>query len=397
MIFIIEVNQGKTDKKLEKSSSNHNSMKNLFVAIIFSLLLLSCGSKLSESELNPEIVKISIPITSDQLSSYQVVNSYAESGSNKLIAYNGSRHSLDYFDLENSKVIRSEKLDKEGPNGIGAVESVYWHNADSIFIFEKGKIQIIKEGGQKVNSIDLYDLFTGKNLGEPVCNFYFKLKFFQKEKLIYFSLIHHGLSLQERASIPLVAAVNIENLTVQALPITHTDHYKKVKGNVGFITYLGFQDFLRDQMVYNFQYESTIFSQNVVNQEKLESEVHEMKFTPELPELENIDQHAIDNPHFLTPIPDNYRNLVYRGIWDSPDISLPESGFTEKKISIAVFDSDLNFISNYELPNYTYQINNWFVNENGLYLNYAHPRNEKVSEDFLVFHVFQFDQANDQK
>jgi hypothetical protein len=127
----------------------------------------------------------------------------------------------------------------------------------------------------------------------------------------------------------------------------------------------------------------------------LESKIHELKFTPELPDLEDpnaFDQHAIDNPHFLTPIPDNYRNLIYRGVWDSPDKSLPESGFTEKKISIAVFDSNLSHISSYSLPNYTYQINNWFVNENGLYLNYAHPRNEKVSEEFLVFHVFRFDQ-----
>lgn len=371
-------------------------MKNLFVAIVFSIIFFSCGSKLSESGLIPEIVRISIPITSDQLSSYQVLNNYSESNVNKLIAYNGARHSLDFFDLDNSKVIRSEKLDKEGPNGIGAVESVYWQNSDSIFMFERGKIHILKEGGQKVNSIDLYELFAGKNLGEPVCNFYFKLKYFQKEKLIYFSLIHHGLSPQERASLPLIASVNIEKLTVQTLPITHSDHYTKVAGKVGFITYLGFQDFMNDRMVYNFQYESTLFTQNVLNQEKSGSEVHELKYTPELPELDDpasFDLHAIENPHFLTPIPDNYRNLVYRGIWDSPDTSLPESGFTEKKISISVFDSDLNLISNYSLPNYTYQINNWFVNENGLYLNYAHPKNEKVSEEFLVFDVFKFGQV----
>ncbi|MFN3999563.1 DUF4221 family protein [Algoriphagus sp.] len=369
-------------------------MKNLFLAIIFSIIVFSCGSKISESELIPEIVRVSIPITSDQLNSYQVLNNYSESGSNKLIAYNGARHSLDFFDLDKSEVIRSEKLDKEGPNGIGAVESVYWHNSDSIFMYERGKVHILKEGGQKVNSIDFYELFTGKNLGEPVCNFYFKLNFLENEKLIFFSLIYHGVSLEERAALPLVASLNLETLEVKPLSIRHTQHYKKVSGNVGFITYLGFQDFMKDRLIYNFQYESTLFAQNVLIQEKSDSEVHEMKFTPELLELENIDQHAIDNPHFLTPIPDNHRNLIYRGIWDSPDTSLPESGFTEKKISIAVFDSDLSLITYYSLPNYTYQINNWFVNENGLYLNYAHPRNEKVSEDFLVFHVFQFDQAN---
>lgn len=334
-----------------------------------------------------------IPISSNQLNSYQVLSNYSERSTDKLIAYNNVKHSLDYFDLDNSKVLKSENLFYEGPNGLGTIESIYWHNSDSIFMYERGKVHILKEGGQKVNSIDLYELFTGKNLGEPVCNFYFKLNFLENEKLIFFSLIHHGVSLEERAALPLVASLNIETLEVKPLYIRHTKHYKKVSGNVGFITYLGFQDFMKDRMIYNFQYESTLFAQNVLNQEKSESKVHEMKFTPELLEMENIDQHAIDNPHFLTPIPDNYRNLVYRGIWDSPDTSLSVSGFTEKKVSISVFDSDLNLISNYRLPNYTYQINNWFVNENGLYLNYAHPKNEKASEEYLVFDVFQFGQV----
>lgn len=368
-------------------------MRTLKLSIIPIIFIISCNSKPIKLELIPEIKDVVIPITSDQLSSYQVLSSYSDDGTEKLIAYNGSKHSLDYFDLDNSKVLKSENLFFEGPNGVGAIESIYWHNSDSIFAYERGKVHVLNESGQKVNSFDLYHLFSDKNLGDPVCNFYFKLKYHQKQKLIFFSLIHHGESLEERAALPLVASLNIETLEVKPLSIRHTEHYKKVSGNVGFITYLGFQDFMGDRMIYNFQYESTLLSLNGVNKEKSESKVHEMKFTPELLALDNIDEHAIENPHFLTPIPDNYRNLVYRGIWDSPDPSLPESGFTEKKISISVFDSDLNLISNYSLPNYTYQINNWFVNENGLYLNYAHPRNQKVSENYLVFHIFQFGQV----
>ena len=154
---------------------------------------------------------------------------------------------------------------------------------------------------------------------------------------------------------------------------------------------------MADEMIYNFQYESTLFSLNDKTNETLESTSHEMKFIPELLSLEDpsaFDLHAIDNPHFLTPIPDNWRNIIYRGTWDSPDKSLADHGFTEKALSISVFDSKMSFISKFSLPNYTYQINNWFVNENGLYLNLAHPKNEKLTEEFLIFHVFQFDQID---
>jgi hypothetical protein len=373
-------------------------MKNLFLLFcIVSFIAFSCDSKSSNLNLIPEVKKVIIPISSDQLNSYQVYSNYKESNNNKLIGYNGARHSLDYFDLDNSKVVKSENLTFDGPNGIGTVESIFWHNSDSIFMFERGKIHIVKEGGQKVNTIDLYDLFTGKDLGEPIFNFYFKLNYRGKEKLIYFFLVHHGLSTKEKANAPLVASLNIETLQIQALPIKHTKHYQEIEGRVGFINYLGFQDFMADKMIFNFQYESTLFSLNEKSNEIAESSSHEMKFTPELFSMEDplaFDLHAIDNPHFLTVIPDRWRNLIYRGTWDSPDKSLAEHGFTEKAISISVFDSNMSFISKFSLPNYTYQINNWFVNENGLYLNFAHPKNEKLTEDFLIFHIFQFDQMD---
>lgn len=375
-------------------------MKVNYFTFLILVFINSCGQKSTVEVGLPKIEQISISISEEQLNSYQVLNSYSENGTNKLIAYNGARHSLDYFDLDAAKAIKSDKLTSDGPSGVGKIESVYWHNADSIFIYERGKVHLMKEGGEKSTTYDLYELFNAKNLGEPVCNFYFKLKYNGEKKELYFSLIHHKASLEERGTLPLIASLNLENFSIEALPIYHTNHYRDLSGKVGFITYLGFQDFLRDQMIYNFQYESTLFSYDFDSQKMKQGESHEMKFVPELFEQEDpsaFDLHAIENNHFLTSIPDNWRNIVYRGTWDSPDPTLNESGFTEKKISISVFDPDLNFLSKFELPNYTYQINNWFVNENGLYLNYAHPRNDKVSEDFLVFHVFQFDQPNGQK
>jgi hypothetical protein len=140
-----------------------------------SVIAFSCDSKSSDLQLSPEVTLVSIPISAKQLNSYQVYSNYQEKNTNKLLGYNGSRHSLDYFDLDNSKVVKSENLTFDGPNGIGTIESIFWHNSDSIFMFERGKIHIIKEGGQKINTINLYDLFIGKDLGEPIFNFYFMI------------------------------------------------------------------------------------------------------------------------------------------------------------------------------------------------------------------------------
>ncbi len=371
-------------------------MKNFFkvLVILFTGHFYSCDSKSKEENLIPNIKRISIPISAEQLNSYIVYSPFNDGESNQFIGYNASRHSLDYFDLDKSQVLKSRNLDSDGPDGIGIIESIFYHNSDSIFAFERGKIHHLNEDGQKVNTLDLYEIFDGKNLGEPICNFYFKLHYSASDQLLYFFLLRHEASQVEKASLPLVASVNIKTLEVKALPIQHTKHFGEIEGRVGFITYLGFQDMLEDKLIYNFQYESTLFSMDTKANQQQESNNHEMDYIPELPYSEDpsaYDQHAIDNPHFLTPIPDRWRKLIYRGIWDVPDNSLPEGGFTEKEISISVFDEDLSLITEYSLPSYTYQINNWFANENGLYLNLAHPKNENLTEDFLIFDVYEFD------
>jgi hypothetical protein len=47
----------------------------------------------------------------------------------------------------------------------------------------------------------------------------------------------------------------------------------------------------------------------------------------------------------------------------------------------------LKKLQHYSLPDYTYQINNWFVTKKGLFLNLAHPANPTLKENTLEFHV----------
>jgi len=89
-------------------------------------------------------------------------------------------------------------------------------------------------------------------------------------------------------------------------------------------------------------------------------------------------------------MPDKWRNLVYRFKWNKPSVKNNERGFLDKQLSVEVFDQNLRFISEILLPDYKYQINNFFVNENGLYINVAHPKNPNLSDDFLSFHLYKF-------
>ena len=363
--------------------------------VLLCFLLFACNRKEVSTELNFEQERISIPIYSEQLNSYQEFSVY-KTENNRMVGYNHLRHTLDFFDLDNQKVERSQSLVSDGPNGLGQIQSLYWHNEDSIFMYERGKLHIVSSKGKKVETYDLYEIYGNLNLGEPVCNFYFKLNYSKETKEVYFFMVNPSVELQDKSDLNLITSLSIENKTVKILPIKHSDHFKNLNGQVGFITYLGFSGFLEDKMIYNFQYESPIYSYSPVDSKIDQSRIHEEKKINELltqEDSEVFDRHAIENPHFLSPVPDPWKNLIYRFTWGAPDPSLVDNGFTEKSSSISVFDSELNLIQEFSLPSYTYQINNWFVNENGLYLNVAHPKNETVSEDFLVFDLFKFKES----
>jgi len=375
--------------------------KNNLYLLLLQIFLVSCESlSNSENSLNFDLEYISIPITSDYLNTYQGIHSYNYKDQNYLLAYNNTRHSLNYFDLDKNEVIKSVQLDHDGPNAIGDINSLFFHNQDSIFLFERGILHLANSEGQVVDSYNLYELFNTQQDGEPSINFYFKLNYNPVTKNILFYLNSPYNSVKEKSKLSKVGTLNVQSRSVDILPIYHTDNYKNVNGRVGYITYLGFYDYHKGDLLYNFQYESSLFVYNMQLGSQISKSGNSVKkpsFINEVPtstESESFENHALNNTLYLTVIPDKWRGLVYRINWEKPKKDYTNADFTEKGQTLSVFDDDLNFIQEFSLPDHTYQINNWFVNENGLYLNYAHPKNENQKEDFLIFHVIKFNKIN---
>lgn len=357
-------------------------MKNFILFVLISLIF-SCSTPTNEEHLALDIEKIQIPIDENYLNTYQVWDSYYENEESKLLAYNETRHSFDLFSLDKKSTLNQISLEREGPNGIDKVDGLDFHNEDSVFLYARGKLYISSLNGKISKVHSLYDLFNFEDGGEPSINFYFKLRYQPVSKTVAFSMVYHNTDPKSKANLPLIGSLNLETLETNYLPIYHTDFFKENDGNVGFVTYLGFNNFMATNMIFNYQYQSNIYSLN--NKGKLNAGKEVEHILP-LINLENIDSHAIHNTHYLSPIPDPWRKLIYRFNWEEP-IKGKQISFLEKKTSLTVFDSELNKIQNYSLPEYTYQINNWFVTKKGLFLNVGHPANPDLQEDVLEFDV----------
>ena len=357
-----------------------------YILFIIIALVFSCSTPTNEGTLVIDMEKIQIPIDENFLNTYQIWDPFYENEESRLMAYNEKRHSFDLFSLDEKSILNQVKLEREGPNGIDKVDGLDYHNEDSIFLYSRGKLYISSLDGKISKVHSLYELFNFDGGGEPSINFYFKLRYQPVSKSIAFFIVYHNADQKSKGNLPLVSLLNLETLKTNYLPIYHSDFFKRNEGNVGFVTYLGFNDFLDGNMIYNFQYQSNIFclsTEGNLNKGK------EVKHILPLINLDNIDSHAINNTHYLSPIPDPWRKFIYRFNWEAP-IKGKEISFLEKKTSLTVFDSKLKKLQNYSLPDYTYQINNWFVTKKGLFLNVAHPAKPDLQENILEFDVISF-------
>jgi hypothetical protein len=369
-------------------------MKRLLSIIQVVIWFFSCQpSQQEELPIKYSIETIKIPIYSEQLNSYQIQSNFSLNEKPVLVSYNDKRHSLDFFNLDQGEVVVSKKLEFEGPNGIGKIESLYAHSSDSIFVYELGKLHLLNGDLSKNQSWDLFQIYGELNLGIPQCDFYFKLYYDSERQSVYFFMNQMGVDPNELGDLPIMTSLNLETTEVEILPIYHSEYFKSVSGQVGFMTYLGFYGKLDSQLIFNYQYESSINAFHLEDKKLSKTSKSGLEVVPTIPRTNDpqaYDQHAIENPHFLSPIPDPWRNVIYSIVWDSPDANSYKT-YLDKSQVLRVFNKDLELIQTIPLPYRTYQINNWFVNENGLYLNKAHPGDSLLNEDFLMFDIFKIE------
>lgn len=371
------------------------NQKYIYLLIICNLFIF--GSCKKPNAILPtieyKIQEIKIPINENYSNSYHTLHSYEEDGKNFFVGYNNKQHSLDFFNLDDNKAIRNLKLEGDGPNGVNEISSIFYHTKDSIFLFERGALHLMNSSGLVFDTFKLYELFDIAKYGEPGLNFYFRLIYNPASNSVLFYL--NNLSKEIKADAPKIASLNIASRKVEILPISNTSFYQSNDGNVGFLSYIGFHDYFEGKILYNFQYQSSLFFYDVQTKEikSVSGTSAKTSFISPLSfsnSAENFDKHALENTHFLSPIPDKWKRLIYRFNWESPE-NLEQANFTDKKQSFSVFDDNLNFIDQISLPNYTFHINNWFVNQNGLYLNKAHPMYLGFTDEYLVFDLITFE------
>ncbi len=343
----------------------------------------------AQDSVSLKTTSIRIEIDSSLLPSYDVFYVYSDPKKEYFYGYNRYYHTLDIFDLDELKFDFHIQLERQGPNGIGDVEGFFILSKDSIFIFSRHFLAVMNHEGYFLTKIQLTKIGDYKQFGELGVNPHFKAEYIQKMgKFLLYSFYPEKM----RLSGPIITSLDFNSRKLYQLPIYNSVYHDDVEGELGFITYLN-KFYVNDELlVYNFQYESNVYTYNLLTGEK-KSYGGKSRFSPGLvtpvnkKNPDHWERHAVENPHYFHILFDPLKKMYYRFHWGMVNYS--DNGrfnsFIDKPLYLMIFNEKFEIIGEIKLPDYKYKLHSWTITNNGILISKAHPMSKDLNENFLEF------------
>ena len=363
------------------------------------ILCFSCKKSVNDNKnvLDFTSKKISIPITYNELSSYNDSDIFQADGCDYFIGYNNNTHAFDIFDLRNNKKYKSIKLEYQGPHGtsVGNIAA----NKNYIAVIDKNIIiNIFNHEGKKIHKFFfniIYDLevaesedgseiksMDGYAIGPSEISFgnYVRKMILTEDNI----LVLPAFPFQKRASPGyydqfklLFIDLNKENPEPIQLNVKYPDNFKeKFYGDFDIpqITYIN------ERLVYSFPVSNEIF---MMNEDSTFSSV-KLDLKSDMSKITDISMvHYSDYggrrfdyffhaTRFFLPVYDSDRELyyiTYKNQTDPGGEDIEEAGILRhSKYFLSVFDKDFTYLYSIKLPNFIKPI--YDITDQGIYFSY---------------------------
>lgn len=373
-------------------------MKNLyFLLFAFCLSLFGCQpslktkTKYNDSSTARLVVDtLRIPLDSVSLSAYPSASFlYSAAQSTLMYAFNIKTWTIDVFDLGNECLSDHIELEKEGANGVPYIANIQVLSPDSIvcfidngFLILDGKGKVIAREAMTYTGPDCVGNFETGQLVQPFYN--------KQQQKIWGRIVTSKEPYPYPQGQKLFAEYDIVTKTWDFMPVTLPPYMEKYWQQMGQNRQLSMwiDD---DRISYNFSCLSDVFTYTISSQKScmaggesrmLDNEVS--LYTGDQQNEKARWEHWINNPVFYPPIYDKYKNIYYR-----IQVSGLKDGFHgtptpyDKKIVLAVFNSDLEMISEFRLENYTYNFLFFGVDKEGLIVDGNNPKDPAIDYEYL--------------
>ncbi len=306
-----------------------------------------------------------------------------------LIGINKYANQLDFINLTDKKPEKWLTFESDGPVSMPSLKAFYYHNADSIFLFNDYKIGLADSKGKfafviKVNNpnspvkgIDFSETYLHARAEDP-------LYFDPEAGWLYFGLHHvaHNQWSKDYYRHSICGRLDLSDLAFEVLPIYFPDSYKLNRYgllNNYNITYSA------NKIIYNFNNSSKIFifdtgtaSVKSIRAESKFAVADAAIYKGEDRDVENLIEHADENPIYLKIIPELSTGNFYRFTW----LPEPEKNL-KKRAALTVFSPDFNLLSETLTPRNISPY--WVTAPQGVPI-YSNESSESVNR-YYFFHV----------
>lgn len=369
------------------------------VLLLFAMccFLLGCQPSLkTETKYNDsstaklEVDTLPIPLDSVSLSMYPSATFiYSAEQRTFMYAFNTKTWAIDVFDLQNERPSAHIELEKEGANGVPYIGNIQVLSPDSIVCFiDNGFLILDGEGNVIVRETLTY---TGPDCVGHFETGQFSQPFYNKnQQKIWGRIVTSKEPYPYPQGQKLFGEYDVVKKTWDFMPVTLPPYMEKHWQQMGQNRQLSM--WIDDNRIcYNFSCLSDVFTYTISNQKSCsaggESRLVDNEvslYTGNQQDEKARWEHWISNPVFYAPIYDKYKNIYYRiqvsGLED--DFHGTPTPY-DKKIVLAVFNSDLEMISEFRLENYTYNFLFFGIDKEGLIVGGNNPKDPAIDYEYL--------------
>lgn len=375
-----------------------------FISLIFSTLL-SCKKEKDSSILTYSgdyklklNLSDSIKIRIDDSMAYRYISHQVIENDSTTILLIGdlNNNGFSMVDIDNEKLVKKISFEVTGPDGLGTSSggrNFYYHNKDSIFIFnQRGKIIFLTDIDNSIKKRFNLNDFQQNEIGEIIVESRFMPTF--NNGILSFCLypVIPPYRNPNISNEPVYAEFNIENNTLKKGLFTYqnshqtnkhpTYHYpSRVSNSSHYIFSNPFDNFFT--LV-------DIKSGEILKKEFKSEYVKE--YTPMLMILDKMREFDVTSTVNSTLLFNSQISQFYLIIELGIPFIDPNTGkqnqYEQKPFSVLVFDKDFNKLTEQRFEGGKYLVQNTFVGPKGLYLSKNNPLNPDFNENYYKYDVF---------
>ena len=387
------------------------------ISLFLFIFFVSCANNRSfepeENTLSQRKIKLKkdtlfINIDSLTLHKYQYYQFYKNSEQHLFIGYNNKTHAFDLLDLKSKKILKHIFLNKNGPNAILRVKGFYFHNFDTIFIYNYPFLSVL-DSKSKVNDrikiIPDDNAISEKKTEEGFISISYdcQLRFYPKTNSLYFKYTYNDRKYIDKKNYRgLIAEFNIKSRSVKrVLPAFAS---KLVSANPEQFNFHARIDFTcgNNRIYYNFPAESNIYSISFKQNEKStfsgyggKSRFTQNQCNPLRPNENYHFKYYKEKPYFFQLCFPDEENFFVRLHWGEMPLKNSNKKYNlmdEKPLYITIFDQELNYIMELPLDKGIYSASGVFCLDNAFYL--FCKLKSKSESNYITLHKYEITWLN---